>query len=62
MFVFDVVGFWKCKSLYLNEHEKCYGRQIYAFNPHKMKNVLYVLVIPENTLQEMLSNPNAFVS
>jgi len=25
---FAVVGFSKCKSLYLNEREKCYGRQI----------------------------------
>jgi hypothetical protein len=36
LFVFAVVGFSKCKSLYLNEREKCYGRQMYAFNPHKM--------------------------
>jgi len=36
IFVFAVVGFSKCTSLYLNEREKCYGRQIYAFNPHKM--------------------------
>jgi hypothetical protein len=35
MFIFAVVGFSKCKSLYLNEREKCYGRQIYAFNPHR---------------------------
>ena len=33
MFVFAVVGFSKCKS-YLNEREKCSGRQIYACNPH----------------------------
>jgi hypothetical protein len=33
--VFAVV-FLKCQSLYLNEREKCYGRQIYALNPHKM--------------------------
>ena len=36
---FTVVGFSKCKSLYLNEREKCYGRQIYAFNPHKMVKI-----------------------
>jgi len=36
MFVFAVVAFSKCKQLYLNEGKKCYGRQIYAFNPHKM--------------------------
>ena len=36
MFVFAVLGFSKCKTLYLNEREKCYGRQIYAFNPHKV--------------------------
>jgi len=36
MFVFAIVRFSKCKSLYLNEREKCYARQIYAFNPHKM--------------------------
>jgi len=35
LFVFAVVGFSKCKSLYLHEREKCYERQIYAFNPHK---------------------------
>jgi len=28
--------FSKCKSLYLNEREKCYGRIMYAFNAHKM--------------------------
>jgi len=36
MLVFAVVGFLKWKSLYLNERERCYGRQIYAFNPHVM--------------------------
>jgi len=36
MIVFAVVVFLKCQSLYLNERKKCYGRQIYALNPHKM--------------------------
>jgi len=30
MFVFAVVGFSKCKSLYLNEREKCYGRDVFT--------------------------------
>jgi len=33
MFVFAVVGISKCKSLYVIEREKCYRRQIYAFDP-----------------------------
>jgi len=47
MFVFAVVGFSKCKSLYLNERAKCYERQIYAFNPHKLvkKCVIHHVVI-----------------
>jgi len=28
MFVFTVVGFSECISLYLNEREKCYGRPL----------------------------------
>jgi len=35
MIVFVVVGFLKCKVLYLNERKKSYRRQIYACNPHK---------------------------
>jgi hypothetical protein len=31
MFIFSVVGLLNWKS-YLNEREKCYWRQIYAFN------------------------------
>jgi hypothetical protein len=42
MFVFGVLRFSKSKSLYLNECEKCYGRQIYAFNAH---NVLKKCVV-----------------
>ncbi len=62
LFVFAVVGFSKCKS-YLNEREECYGRQIYSFNPRKMeKKKLSYIIISENTLQEMLSNPYKFVS
>ena len=64
MFVFAVVGISKCKSLYLNEREKCYSRQIYAFNPHKKvkKCVIHYVIISKNTLQEMLSSPHEFVS
>ena len=28
-----VVRLSKCKSLYVSECEKCYGKQIYVFNP-----------------------------
>ena len=44
MLVFAVVGFSKCKS-YSNEREKCYRRQIYTFNPHKIikKRVIHML-------------------
>ena len=64
MFIFVVVGFSKCKSLYLNECEKCYWRQIYTFNPHKMVKEMYYTytVISENTLQYMLSNLHEFLS
>ena len=57
MYVFAVVVFSKCKPLYLNEHEKCYGRQIYASNPHKVKKYTYI-IISENTLWDMLTNPH----
>jgi hypothetical protein len=45
MIVFAGVGFLKYKSKYLNEREKCYGRQINPFNPHLRwgRNVLYIL-------------------
>ena len=36
IFVLLSSRFWKCKSLYLNERDKCYGRKMYAFNAHKM--------------------------
>jgi hypothetical protein len=54
MFVFAVVGFSKCKSLYLNEREKCYERQIYAFNPHKLVKKCRTPRRNICTLQEML--------
>jgi len=32
----------KCKSLHLNEREKCYGRKMYTFNAHEMvKNCIW---------------------
>jgi hypothetical protein len=58
MFVFAVVGFSKCKPLYLNEREKCYGRQIYASNLHKKVKKYTYVIISENTLCDMLSNPH----
>jgi hypothetical protein len=62
MFVFVVLGFSRCKSLYFNEREKCYGRQIYAFNPHEGTGMGHsYVVISDNTLQEILSNPHEFV-
>ena len=40
---------------------KYYGRQIYAFNPHKMvKCHIYICRNFLNNLQEMLSNPHEF--
>ena len=59
LFIFSVVGLSKCKSLYLNEREECYGR--HAFNPNRMVNKCHIRLISENTLQEMLSNPHEFV-
>ena len=66
MFAFADQGFSKCKSLYLSEREKCYGRHthtlIHAFNPHKKaeKSVIHSR-ISENTLQEMICNPHEFI-
>jgi len=56
MFVFAIVGFSKCKLLYVNERQKCYGRQIYAFNRHNMvkKRVIYTSYYLKNLCRKCL--------
>ena len=71
MFVFAVVGFSKCKSLYLNEREKCYGRDVFtrihqtlretgcllSVAEHSERGVLPLINTRENILERVRRSP-----